>query len=137
MFQSIKKLETLPLQECQSYKNKKGRIINISSAHGKNPDAYKSAHCAAKFGQGGFTKVTALENALNGITCNTIMPGLVRTELIEKQLPVRVEQDGTTVEEALNHHILAELGIKLLEPSEIDCTAVCIVTVQQPSLVKK
>ena len=31
------------------------------------------------------------------------MPGPVRTELIEKQLPKLAEQDGTTVEEALNH----------------------------------
>ncbi|MFI8492665.1 3-hydroxybutyrate dehydrogenase [Peribacillus butanolivorans] len=106
-------------------KQKKGRIINISSAHGRIPDAYKSAYCAAKFGQVGFTKVTALENALNGITCNTIMPGPVRTELIEKQLPVLAEQDGTTVEEALNHHILGKQWIKrLLEPSEIGATAV-------------
>ncbi|MGE7608032.1 3-hydroxybutyrate dehydrogenase [Peribacillus frigoritolerans] len=106
-------------------KQKKGRIINISSAHGRIPDAYKSAYCAAKFGQVGFTKVTALENALNGITCNTIMPGPVRTELIEKQLPILAEQDGTTVEEALNHHILGKQWIKrLLEPAEIGATAV-------------
>ncbi|MFF2288967.1 SDR family oxidoreductase [Peribacillus butanolivorans] len=106
-------------------KQKKGRIINISSAHGRIPDAYKSAYCAAKFGQVGFTKVTALENALKGITCNTIEPGPVRTELIEKQLPKLAEQDGTTVEEALNHHILGKQWIKrLLEPSEIGATAV-------------
>ena len=29
---------------------KKGRIINISSAHGRIPDAYKSAYVSAKFG---------------------------------------------------------------------------------------
>jgi 3-hydroxybutyrate dehydrogenase len=106
-------------------KQNKGRIINISSAHGRIPDAYKSAYCAAKFGQVGLTKVTALENALKGITCNTIMPGPVRTELIEKQLPKLAEQDGTTVEEALNHHILGKQWMKrLLEPSEIGATAV-------------
>ena len=44
-------------------KQNKGRIINISSAHGRIPDAYKSAYCAAKSGQIGFTKVVALENA--------------------------------------------------------------------------
>ena len=112
---------TLPAMQKQN----KGRIINISSAHGRIPDAYKSAYCAAKFGQVGLTKVTALENALKGITCNTIMPGPVRTELIEKQLPKLAEQDGTTVEEALNHHILGKQWIKrLLEPSEIGATAV-------------
>ncbi len=76
---------------------KYGRIINISSAHGRIPDAYKSAYCAAKYGQVGFTQVTALENAQKGITCNTIMPGPVHTELIDKQLPNLAEKDGTTM----------------------------------------
>lgn len=99
---------------------KKGRIINISSAHGRVPDAYKSAYIAAKFGQVGFTKAIALETAQYGITVNTIMPGPVRTQLIKKQLPKLAEQDGTTIEEALHHHILGKQWIKrLLEPSEI------------------
>lgn len=106
-------------------KQKKGRIINISSAHGRIPDAYKSAYVAAKFGVVGFTQTTALETAQDGITVNTIMPGPVRTALIEKQLPKLAEQDGTTVEEALNHHILGKQWMKrLLEPSEIGATAV-------------
>lgn len=106
-------------------KQNKGRIINISSAHGRMPDAFKSAYCAAKYGQVGFTQVTALETAKFGITCNAIMPGPVRTELIEKQLPKLAEQDGTTVQEALNHHILGKQWMKrLLEPSEIGATAV-------------
>ena len=31
-------------------KQHKGRIINISSAHGRIPDVYKSAYVSAKFG---------------------------------------------------------------------------------------
>ncbi|MFJ8243867.1 3-hydroxybutyrate dehydrogenase [Peribacillus asahii] len=112
---------SLPSMKAQKF----GRIINIVSAHGRIPDAYKSAYCAAKAGQTGFSKVVALENATEGITCNNIEPGPVRTELIEKQLPVLAEKDGTSVEEALNHHILGKQWIKrLLEPSEIGKTAV-------------
>jgi 3-hydroxybutyrate dehydrogenase len=105
-------------------KQSKGRIINISSGHGKRPDAYKSAYCAAKSGQIMFTRVTALENAKNGITANSILPGPTRTALIENQLPKLAAQDGTTVEEALNHHILGAQWMKrLLEPSEIAAAA--------------
>lgn len=93
------------------------------------PDKLKSAYIAAKFGQVGFTKVTALENALNGITVNTVQPDPVRTALIENQLPKLAEQDGTSIEEALNHHILGKQWIKrLLEPSEIGATAVFLAT---------
>ena len=104
-------------------KQHKGRIINISSGHGKRPDAYKSAYVAAKAGQIMFSRVVALENAKNGITCNAVLPGPTRTALIENQLPKLAEQDGTTVEEALNHHILGAQWMKrLLEPSEIAAT---------------
>ncbi|MFC9598728.1 hypothetical protein ACFTQL_12575 [Peribacillus butanolivorans] len=62
---------------------------------------------------------------MNGITYNTMIPEPVRTELIEKQLPVLAKQDGTTEEEALNHHFLGKQWIKsLLEPSEIGATVV-------------
>lgn len=106
-------------------KQQKGRVINISSAHGRIPDAYKSAYVAAKFGVVGFTQTAALETAKEGITVNAIMPGPVRTELIEKQLPKLAAQDGTTVQEALDHHILGKQWMKrLLEPSEIGATAV-------------
>ncbi|MFS0824662.1 3-hydroxybutyrate dehydrogenase [Bacillus sp. 1P02SD] len=106
-------------------KQQKGRIINISSAHGRLPDAYKSAYVAGKFGVVGFTQTVALETAQDGITVNAIMPGPVRTELVEKQLPKLAEEDGTSVEEALNHHILGKQWMKrLLEPSEIGATAV-------------
>ncbi|WP_026573058.1 3-hydroxybutyrate dehydrogenase [Bacillus sp. UNC438CL73TsuS30] len=105
-------------------KQRKGRIITISSGHGRRPDAYKSAYVAAKYGQIGFTNVVAMENAQYGITANSILPGPTRTALIEKQLPKLAEQDGTTIEEALNHHILGAQWMKrLLEPSEIAATA--------------
>lgn len=101
-------------------KKKWGRIIHISSAHGKMPDAYKSAYCSAKYGILGLAAVTALETAKEGITVNSVLPGPVRTELIEKQLPKLAERDGTTVEEAMNHHILGKQWMKrLLEPEEI------------------
>ncbi|WP_156289827.1 3-hydroxybutyrate dehydrogenase [Oceanobacillus salinisoli] len=105
-------------------KQKKGRVITISSGHGRRPDAYKSAYVAAKYGQIGFTNVVAMENAKYGITANSILPGPTRTSLIEKQLPKLAEKDGTTVEEALNHHIIGNQWLKrLLEPSEIAATA--------------
>ena len=52
-----------------------GRIINIASAHGLVASAQKSAYVAAKHGIVGLTKVTALETATTGVTCNAICPG--------------------------------------------------------------
>ncbi len=100
-----------------------GRIINISSVHGKLASPYKSAYIAAKHGLIGLTRTLAVETANQGITANAILPGAVRTSLVETQLPHLAAQDGITEEEALQRHILARQPLKrLLEPSEIaDC----------------
>ena len=71
--------------------NKWGRIINIASAHGLVGSAYKSAYVAAKHGMLGLTKVTALEVAEQGITCNAICPGYVYTPLVEAQIEGQVK----------------------------------------------
>jgi 3-hydroxybutyrate dehydrogenase len=65
------------------------RIINIASAHALIASPYKSAYVAAKHGVLGLTKVTALEGAEHGITCNAICPGYVWTPLVEKQIDDR------------------------------------------------
>ncbi|MNR17367.1 D-beta-hydroxybutyrate dehydrogenase [compost metagenome] len=102
-----------------------GRIINIASVHGKLASPYKSAYIAAKHGLIGLTRTLALETANQGITANAILPGAVRTSLVEKQLPQLAAQDGISEEEALQRHILARQPLKrLLEPSEIGDSAV-------------
>jgi len=63
-----------------------GRIINISSAHGKAPSPWKCAYVSAKHGIIGFTKVMACELAEWNITANSICPGYVLTPLVEKQI---------------------------------------------------
>jgi 3-hydroxybutyrate dehydrogenase len=63
-----------------------GRVINVASAHALVASPYKAAYVAAKHGVLGLTKVTALETAEDGITCNAICPGYVRTPLVEKQI---------------------------------------------------
>ncbi|TGS34778.1 SDR family NAD(P)-dependent oxidoreductase, partial [Mesorhizobium sp. M8A.F.Ca.ET.182.01.1.1] len=65
----------------------KGRIINISSAHGLVASPFKSAYVAAKHGIMGLTKTAALELAQTGVTVNAICPGYVLTPLVEKQIP--------------------------------------------------
>jgi NAD(P)-dependent dehydrogenase (short-subunit alcohol dehydrogenase family) len=63
-----------------------GRIVNISSrAHlGKT---HRTAYSATKGGILSMAKVWALESAAHGVTCNTIAPGPIRTELFERVNP--------------------------------------------------
>lgn len=77
-----------------------GRIINIASAHGLVGSAGKSAYVAAKHGIVGLTKVTALETAQTGISCNAICPGWVLTPLVQKQVDARMVAQGISMDQA-------------------------------------
>ena len=74
--------EVLPLMR----KNKSGRIINVASTHGLVASKKKVAYTATKHGLVGLTKVVALETAKENITCNSVCPGFVLTELIQDQI---------------------------------------------------
>jgi 3-hydroxybutyrate dehydrogenase len=77
-----------------------GRIINVASVHGLVASAEKSAYVAAKHGVVGLTKVTALENATTGVTCNAICPGWVLTPLVQKQVDAKAAALGLSNEDA-------------------------------------
>ncbi|WP_048438713.1 3-hydroxybutyrate dehydrogenase [Caenimonas sp. SL110] len=77
-----------------------GRIINVASVHGLVASTQKSAYVAAKHGLVGLTKVTALENATTGVTCNAICPGWVLTPLVQKQVDAKAAANGWTNDQA-------------------------------------
>ncbi|WP_043004277.1 3-hydroxybutyrate dehydrogenase [Comamonas testosteroni] len=77
-----------------------GRIINVASVHGLVGSAEKSAYVAAKHGIVGLTKVTALENATTGVTCNAICPGWVLTPLVQKQVDAKAAAQHISNEDA-------------------------------------
>jgi 3-hydroxybutyrate dehydrogenase len=84
-----------------------GRIINIASAHGLVASGEKAAYVAAKHGLVGLTKVTAIETANQGITCNAICPGWVLTPLVQQQIEARAKAEGLPVQQA-RQNLLSE-----------------------------
>jgi 3-hydroxybutyrate dehydrogenase len=88
--------------------NKWGRIINIASAHGLVASPFKSAYVAAKHGIVGLTKVTALETAEQGITCNAVCPGYVYTPLVEAQIEGQAKSHGIPREQVIRDVLLAQ-----------------------------
>ena len=88
--------------------NRFGRIINIASAHGLVASPFKAAYVAAKHGIVGLTKVTALETAEDGITCNAICPGYVYTPLVEAQIEGQARAHGIPRESIIRDVLLAQ-----------------------------
>ena len=102
-----------------------GRILNIASVHGLVASSEKSAYVAAKHGLVGLTKVTALENATSGVTCNAICPGWVLTPLVQKQVDAKAVALGISNEEA-KRQLLAEKepSLQFTTPEELGALAV-------------
>ena len=102
-----------------------GRIINIASVHGLVASAEKAAYVAAKHGLVGLTKVTALETATTGITCNAICPGWVLTPLVQKQVDAKAAAQGISNEEA-TRQLLGEKepSMQFTTPEELGDLAV-------------
>jgi 3-hydroxybutyrate dehydrogenase len=88
--------EILPVMR----KNNWGRIVNIASTHGLVGSINKSAYTASKHGLVGLTKVVALETAEDSITCNSLCPGFVLTELIEDQIELVAKRKSIPFQEA-------------------------------------
>lgn len=84
-----------------------GRIINIASAHGLVASPFKSAYVAAKHGIVGMTKSVALEIAEQGVTCNSICPGYVKTPLVEGQIADQAKARNMSEEDVIKNVILA------------------------------
>jgi len=92
----------VPLMKAKNW----GRIINIASAHGLIASPFKSAYIAAKHGIVGLTKTVALETAEQGITCNAICPGWVKTPLVEKQIDAQAKAHNLPPDDVIRKVIL-------------------------------
>lgn len=111
------------------YERRWGRIINISSIHGRRASPYKSAYVAAKHGLEGLSKVLALEGGEHGVTSNCIAPGYVRTALVDGQIAAQAATHKLAPEAVVERLMLSETVIKrLIEPEEVAAIAVFLCT---------
>ena len=71
--------------------NKYGKIVNIASMAGINPTAYSIHYAAAKAAAKHLSDCFALEMAKYNVTCNAILPGMIRTDMTRDFAPPMVK----------------------------------------------
>ena len=102
-----------------------GRIVNIASAHGLVASPFKAPYTASKHAVVGFSKAVALEVAEQGITCNALCPGYVRTPLVEKQVVDQAKVHNLPEERVIREVILAAQPTRqFVEAEEVAAYAV-------------
>jgi len=84
-----------------------GRIINMSSIHGRMAVPNRVDYVTAKHALIGMTRAVALECAQTGVTVNALMPGWVLTPHAEHQVARLMADNHVTREQAIGEMVAA------------------------------
>jgi len=95
-----------------------GRIVNISSISGKRPLENRTPYTSSKMGVMGFTRTLAHELGDDDILVNTICPGPVIGDRLERVIQNQADEQGISFEEAKTEMITGDLPLAEMVPPE-------------------
>ena len=102
-----------------------GRIINIASIAGRGyAGTSNAAYAASKGAVIALTKTAAQQLGPHNINVNAICPGVTHTPLGDRNLVVRAQEQGVSIEEALKNHLAPIPLGRANEPEDIAALAV-------------
>ncbi|WP_322779582.1 SDR family NAD(P)-dependent oxidoreductase [Frankia sp. Cas4] len=107
-----------------------GRIINISSVEGKHGKPVLTPYVAAKHAINGMTKSIAREVGAEGVTVNSICPGLIITDVVRDNGPATAAAMGITFDEMVEL-FAKESSIK--RPNTVEEVAAMAVLLASPA----
>lgn len=100
-----------------------GVVLNTSSISGVTASPYESAYCASKGAILQLTRAIAVEYRDEGIRCNAICPGFIRTEHGLREID-DLNARGVDVSEAT----IASFQARMCEPNEVASAALALVS---------
>ncbi len=101
-----------------------GRIINIGSTAVSVGSPTNAAYCASKSAVLGLTRCVALEGAPHHVTCNTISPGWVETDLGKNWMREIAETQGKDLAQYMSELKQINPQKRIIQPKEIGHLAV-------------
>ena len=96
-----------------------GRIVNIASVAAHNGMANNVAYCTSKAGLLGLGRCVSLEGAALGITCVSISPTWVETEMLRRFIDADIASTGQSLEEVRAEYAKSNPQNQLVQPSEV------------------
>ena len=114
----------LPYMQRQKW----GRIINISSESGSQPDAFMPHYNASKAAMNNLTKSLSKAFATDGILVNTVSPAFIMTPLVSDMLGKLAKEQGKTPQQITAEFLANNRPhIELKRPGESEEVASAVV----------
>ena len=105
----------MPVMKAQSW----GRIVNLASVAAHNGMANNAAYCASKAGLLGLGRCVSLEGAAHGITCASISPTWVETEMLKQFVDQEIADTGAPRAQVQAKYEASNPQGALVQPDEI------------------
>jgi NAD(P)-dependent dehydrogenase (short-subunit alcohol dehydrogenase family) len=105
-----------------------GRIINISSESGMQPDSFMPHYNSSKAALINFTKSLSKAYAADGILVNTVSPAFILTPMLENLLIDNAEKQNISYDEALQQFLKENRPhVEVRRPGTVDEVASAVV----------
>lgn len=105
-----------------------GDVINVASVSGKRPLPRRTPYCASKMAVIGLTSALAFEVGQQGVRVNTLSPGPVEGDRMERNFALEAEQSGTSTQLAREAFVgRAALG-RMVTADEVGRAAVAMLS---------
>jgi NAD(P)-dependent dehydrogenase (short-subunit alcohol dehydrogenase family) len=101
-----------------------GRIVNIASTAAHTAMPTHAAYCASKTGLLGLTRAVALEGAPHGVTCVSVSPGWVETDMLRESAAILARKSGRSQAEEIAIMGASNPQNRLIQPAEISALVV-------------
>jgi NAD(P)-dependent dehydrogenase (short-subunit alcohol dehydrogenase family) len=106
-----------------------GSIVNMSSLMGLRGTPMRSAYTASKFAIIGITDAVAQEVGIDNIRVNSLCPGAVNGELMQRVIAARSAAEGRLAEEVIRMYYTDKSALRRwVEPEEVAQAALFLVT---------
>jgi len=96
-----------------------GRIVNIASTAASTATDTHAAYCASKSGLLGLTRSVAIEGAPFGVTCTSVSPTWVETDMLQSSMKKMAKRSGRTPAEEKQDIESSNPQKRLVQPIEI------------------
>lgn len=100
--------------------SERGSVVNISSTAAKDPYPTRTPYSASKAAMIGFGRSLAYELGEHDVTVNTICPGAVEGDRIERMIEKQAERRGLSFEEAMAERVTDRLPLdSIVAPEDV------------------